>query len=294
MKGLRTKRVRTVKEGTLIATVDIGATTNTGYCTCRRRQGHKGFQVREHKGGVREVLAHDQSLLRTGSDCNEVMVGYESTGPYAEPLVHYLHGQAREHRPGQPPPYEEAERGQRQLSRQDGRQGSPGDRRHHKARTSSQYRHSRRAMQPISGGSTTRGNGMSESALPCSTRCSSWSSSSSPNSRRSSHTMTGQDGPLHPQEVHDAREDRQRWIKKCSAKRCARRSWGKLGIKDAELLITAAQTDGWDKGRGGRHRPRHHAYHRPTGDRGAVHFGDRSRDGSDTRTVSLAAHGFCR
>ena len=131
MKGLRTKRVRTVKEGTLIATVDIGATTNTGYCTCRRRQGHKGFQVREHKGGVREVLAHDTSLPRTGSDCNEVMVGYESTGPYAEPLVHYLHGQACEHRPGQPPPYEEAERGQRQLSRQDGRQGSPGDRRHH-------------------------------------------------------------------------------------------------------------------------------------------------------------------
>jgi len=33
MKGLRAKRVRIVKEGTLIATVDIGVTTNTGYCT---------------------------------------------------------------------------------------------------------------------------------------------------------------------------------------------------------------------------------------------------------------------
>jgi len=31
MRGLRTKRVRTVKEGTLIAMVDIGATGNTGY-----------------------------------------------------------------------------------------------------------------------------------------------------------------------------------------------------------------------------------------------------------------------
>ena len=29
MKGLRAKRVRTVKEGTLIATVDIGITNNT-------------------------------------------------------------------------------------------------------------------------------------------------------------------------------------------------------------------------------------------------------------------------
>ena len=33
MRGLRAKRVRTVKEGTLIATVDIGMTVNTGYCT---------------------------------------------------------------------------------------------------------------------------------------------------------------------------------------------------------------------------------------------------------------------
>jgi len=31
MKGLRAKRVKTVKEGTLIATVDIGLTSNTGY-----------------------------------------------------------------------------------------------------------------------------------------------------------------------------------------------------------------------------------------------------------------------
>jgi hypothetical protein len=33
MRGLRGRRVKTVKEGTLIATVDIGLTANTGYCT---------------------------------------------------------------------------------------------------------------------------------------------------------------------------------------------------------------------------------------------------------------------
>ena len=43
MRGLRTKRVRTVKEGTLIATVDIGATTNTGYCTCADGRDMKVF-----------------------------------------------------------------------------------------------------------------------------------------------------------------------------------------------------------------------------------------------------------
>ena len=33
MRGLRGRRVKTVKEGTLIATVGIGLTANTGYCT---------------------------------------------------------------------------------------------------------------------------------------------------------------------------------------------------------------------------------------------------------------------
>jgi len=28
--------------------------------------------------------------VRTGFECEEILVGYESTGPYAEPLVHYL------------------------------------------------------------------------------------------------------------------------------------------------------------------------------------------------------------
>jgi hypothetical protein len=33
MRGLRAKRVRMVKEGTLIATLDIGVVNNTGYFT---------------------------------------------------------------------------------------------------------------------------------------------------------------------------------------------------------------------------------------------------------------------
>jgi hypothetical protein len=32
MRGLRARRVGTAREGTLIATVDIGMRTNTGYC----------------------------------------------------------------------------------------------------------------------------------------------------------------------------------------------------------------------------------------------------------------------
>ena len=91
MKGLRTKRVRTVKEGTLIATVDVGATTNTGYCTCLDGRDIKVFKFGNTKEGF-EKFSHMIVIAQNRFKCSEVMVGYESTGPYAEPLVHYLRG----------------------------------------------------------------------------------------------------------------------------------------------------------------------------------------------------------
>ena len=51
MRGLRAKRVRTVNEGTLIATVDIGITSNTGYCTTLDGRGTKSFRFDNTKEG---------------------------------------------------------------------------------------------------------------------------------------------------------------------------------------------------------------------------------------------------
>jgi transposase len=89
MGGLRAKRARTVKEGTLIATVDIGIISNTGYCTTVDGRDSKCFTFDNTREGFEKfwwmVMA---SKNRFG--CEEVIVGYESTGPYAEPLVHYL------------------------------------------------------------------------------------------------------------------------------------------------------------------------------------------------------------
>jgi len=89
MKGLRTKRVRAVKEGTLIATVDIGVASNTGYCTTLDGRSTKSFRFDNTKEGFEKFWCMTiASKNRFG--CDEVVVGYESTGPYAEPLVHYL------------------------------------------------------------------------------------------------------------------------------------------------------------------------------------------------------------
>ena len=89
MKGLRAKRVRRVMEGTLIATVDIGIASNTGYCTTLDGRSTKPFRFDNTKEGFEKFWGMTvASKNRFG--CDEVLVGYESTGPYAEPLVHYL------------------------------------------------------------------------------------------------------------------------------------------------------------------------------------------------------------
>ncbi|MEI9478712.1 MAG: IS110 family transposase [Deltaproteobacteria bacterium] len=89
MRGLRAKRVKAVKEETLIVTVDIGMTSNTGYCTTVDGRDIKPFTFTN----TREGLDRFWSMIVASQNrfcCREVMVGYESTGPYAEPLVHYL------------------------------------------------------------------------------------------------------------------------------------------------------------------------------------------------------------
>jgi transposase len=89
MKGLKAKMVKMVREGTLIATVDIGLTSNTGYCTTLDGRDIKSFRFDNIKEGF-EKFWHMIVASKKRFGCDEVLVGYESTGPYAEPLVHYL------------------------------------------------------------------------------------------------------------------------------------------------------------------------------------------------------------
>ncbi len=89
MGGFRGKRVKTVKEGTLIATVDIGLTTNTGYCTTLDGRDTEPFRFDNSREGF-EKFWWMAMASKSRLGCDEVVVGYESTGPYAEPLVHYL------------------------------------------------------------------------------------------------------------------------------------------------------------------------------------------------------------
>ena len=89
MRGLRAKRVRTIKEGTLIATIDIGMASNIGYCATADGRDIKPFKFNYTREGFDKFW--DMIIINKNSfACGEVVVGYESTGPYGEPLVHYL------------------------------------------------------------------------------------------------------------------------------------------------------------------------------------------------------------
>ncbi len=78
-----------VREGTLIATVDIGLNSNVGYCTTLDGRSSKTFKFNNTREGFEKFWGMTiANKNRFG--CDEVIVGYESTGPYAEPLVHYL------------------------------------------------------------------------------------------------------------------------------------------------------------------------------------------------------------
>jgi transposase len=86
---MRSKKVGAVKESTLIATIDVGMTSNTGYCTTIDGRDIKPLRFENTREGFDKFW--DMIVINKNRFvCGEVIVGYESTGPYAEPLVHYL------------------------------------------------------------------------------------------------------------------------------------------------------------------------------------------------------------
>ena len=89
MKGLRTKNAKTIQEGTLIVAIDIGMISSHGYCAAADGRSTKTFKFDNTREGL-DKLWGMVLASKTRFQCTEVVVGYESTGPYGEPLIHYL------------------------------------------------------------------------------------------------------------------------------------------------------------------------------------------------------------
>jgi len=86
---IETKKQRIVNDKTLIVAIDIGKATDTGYCRCPSGKDIKPFEFTNNSEGFRKLW--DRICWeKTSNHLEEVVVGFESTGAYGEPLVHYL------------------------------------------------------------------------------------------------------------------------------------------------------------------------------------------------------------
>ncbi len=88
-KTIETKKLRIVNAKTLLVTIDIAKTTNTGYCRCPSGKEMKPFEFCNHLEGFKQMWDRICSM-KMSHHLEEVVVGFESTGAYGEPLVHYL------------------------------------------------------------------------------------------------------------------------------------------------------------------------------------------------------------
>ena len=89
MNKIETKKLKKVNEKTLIVTVDIGKTTNMGYGRCPDRTEIKPFEFSNNGQGFKKFW--DRMVeARKANDLEEIVVGFESTGSYGEPLQHFL------------------------------------------------------------------------------------------------------------------------------------------------------------------------------------------------------------
>lgn len=86
---IKTKKLKVVNEKTLIATVDIGKVTNTGYCRLPDGTEVKPFDFFNSGPGFNKFW-DCISRTKTAKNLERIIVGFESTGPYGEPLLHYL------------------------------------------------------------------------------------------------------------------------------------------------------------------------------------------------------------
>jgi transposase len=89
MKKIEPKKLKAVNSKTLIAAIDIGKETNMGYCRCPDRSEVKPFEFRNNRAGFEKFWGCVMNT-KLAKGLEEIVIGFESTGAYAEPLSHFL------------------------------------------------------------------------------------------------------------------------------------------------------------------------------------------------------------
>jgi transposase len=89
MRNGNTKKIKRINKETLLVTIDMGKVNHTGYY--RFPDGTEGevFEFSNTRNGFEDLWQRICRAKRT-LNLTGVVVGFESTGPYAEPLLHFL------------------------------------------------------------------------------------------------------------------------------------------------------------------------------------------------------------
>jgi transposase len=89
MESSKAKKVRTINEKTLLVTVDISKGVHQGYFRAPNGKDIKPFPFFNSKKNLDKFWMRI-CQFRKEKRLKDVVIGFESTGPYAEPLFHYL------------------------------------------------------------------------------------------------------------------------------------------------------------------------------------------------------------
>jgi len=89
MKSIKTKKVTKINDKTLIATLDIGKNIQYGYFRAPNGNDVKPFAFYNSKKSYNEFW-EKLCQFKDKEGLEQIVIGFESTGPYAEPLFHFL------------------------------------------------------------------------------------------------------------------------------------------------------------------------------------------------------------
>lgn len=89
MESSKTQKIKRINPRTMIAAVDIGKGFHIGYFRAPNGEERKPFLFTSSEKSFNEFWNRAQEFSRR-HDLEEIVVGFESSGPYAEPLFHYL------------------------------------------------------------------------------------------------------------------------------------------------------------------------------------------------------------
>jgi len=89
MKSTKSKKVKIINEKTMIATLDIGKVAHYAYFRAPNGKDIKPFRFYNFRMSF-DKFWNELCKFKKVHNLEEIVVGFESTGPFAEPLFHYL------------------------------------------------------------------------------------------------------------------------------------------------------------------------------------------------------------